>query len=1409
MLTYQVPQCLVFPRIAEPSALSPPDGFRDAPTEIDTRYRGDWFLSGPSPGPDRTIVIIPADIPDARRDSGFSGWRLNKNFRWEGSRSSTRSELLFPIPQIRSTAHLGKLVPMFPRLLRPPSPRHAQEALNGLDSWSSHTIEKQLITSVNLHPRCRDSANILKPLPPFYLSFGRIVPPLEAGDLMREQLNTSCRTRLVSGQAVPPPPSCHSTSSKNAPKSGHEVHAGTYIAFHSRSDQTVLSLRLPDSDKYSFFEQRVGRIENSDLDVLICWAAHLSSFHFFAIVLHITHRMEIDLERLVCRLLRDDSSPRQMENAAERMRTNSAIQHLDRLSRRTSFKAKDVATVLSSLKALPSLHGLLGGVAECLDDLEAALLSLKSLRTILRTVSSLRDLPPIITFTRQALLEHWNKIVGWCSFLVRHVTPCLGKTVAQLLAFLVGFLIQDSVSFERSLLPIHNTVNLVFDLWTSEDFGGGVIFLEDATDQVDTDDICPILHVTALCLEHETARTCFLNRVRSEGAAAFVFKGLMDRLKCINVGPIGAGFIHPTRRIRVLSKLASVGLKLIADKQLNFEQLVSEYRLFYWLTFLVKAFNKQALLRLRCNVNDCRSVPIYSSVIMCEVIDGVVHMSFPYRLKNLGYIVAAGAMQICLSVFTPCIPWQSKRERDEFRTDALAMVAVISVHSPYRTVGFDISRALNEDFFLERRETIRTHSEGGKAFVEFSAELHYRQMVSEEPLSKRSQICSSIGDIDSKTPLSSAQVAAAWSIAPKHAKGTIGIDYTGASVKDCRKVNVVSRSLAIIPPTPKLMSTLRSPRHPLGLGKASRMDSGYIPLRHGLEVATYLEAIVAREYRSRSSASVFPTGIFDASLIELPLKTDMVQREVFLDKYASSTHHFHGRSRGRVEAYILDSSTNPDQIKLAHLTCSYGKDYLSALANLYYVVIRDGRRQFILVPNSRPTSPACPSLRRYIWIFDNKRSWSTKAAGKPGGARLMSSGSAFVVINHPKWAHEPTSAMAGIYSRLSQVPPITPSGPPLPIVVQCMPADVLDLEPVAQIVERLSGQERTPAQAWEGFVKDVVAELEAADLSVLPHIDVFFGIIQSRTANKYIALEWSDSDDSGAIYHIFSTFIGAFIYVLAGGNDNLKKWGLKRYLGVERLKKLPASRSEGPVPVLLSDFLKSVKGLGRKGKEKAKDEFSIGTVTVPDSSCAGPSTRLEVDAPPRNEEQQDVTSRLEPQNLQAEEDPHVQLEEASPLAVQMDSEAIRVEMNASPLGGEASDDRPAALPTISRDKSVVDVPLDHIVPIEYLQNLPEDLRFAPFMHRRKAYGVQVVHADKARLTQVNGPFQLSRNHHILPSFVLFYLRSHGWSDRVIEVVAIAYTCEATLTGFLTALSRENMPMSEASFLWYALNLQSM
>lgn len=70
-----------------------------------------------------------------------------------------------------------------------------------------------------------------------------------------------------------------------------------------------------------------------------------------------------------------------------------------------------------------------------------------------------------------------------------------------------------------------------------------------------------------------------------------------------------------------------------------------------------------------------------------------------------------------------------------------------------------------------------------------------------------------------------------------------------------------------------------------------------------------------------------------------------------------------------------------------------------------------------------------------------------------------------------------------------------------------MPGDILDLEPVTQIIEQLNGGE--VAMEAEYFVRDVVAEFDIEKPSILPHVNVFYGIISSRTANKYIAMEWS------------------------------------------------------------------------------------------------------------------------------------------------------------------------------------------------------------------------------------------------------------------------------------------------------------
>lgn len=110
---------------------------------------------------------------------------------------------------------------------------------------------------------------------------------------------------------------------------------------------------------------------------------------------------------------------------------------------------------------------------------------------------------------------------------------------------------------------------------------------------------------------------------------------------------------------------------------------------------------------------------------------------------------------------------------------------------------------------------------------------------------------------------------------------------------------------------------------------------------------------------------------------------------------------------------------------------------------------------------------------------------------------------------------------------------------------------------------------------------------------------------------------------------------------------------------------------------------------------------------------------------------------------------------------------------------------------------------DYIVPHSYLTKAGDSV---PFMLRRKRSGAEVIVADKPDAMRLNGPFQPGGIRDLLPPFALFYMLSHGWDDHVIEKVGVAHVCEANLVGFLKAMTHANIPLAEASFLWYALQL---
>ena len=111
---------------------------------------------------------------------------------------------------------------------------------------------------------------------------------------------------------------------------------------------------------------------------------------------------------------------------------------------------------------------------------------------------------------------------------------------------------------------------------------------------------------------------------------------------------------------------------------------------------------------------------------------------------------------------------------------------------------------------------------------------------------------------------------------------------------------------------------------------------------------------------------------------------------------------------------------------------------------------------------------------------------------------------------------------------------------------------------------------------------------------------------------------------------------------------------------------------------------------------------------------------------------------------------------------------------------------------------------EYIVPQAYLRELT---RNAPFMRVSppSAGHAGLTFSHEGETTTRNGPLDSEVEFPLLPPLIVLYLRAHGWDRQVINVVAIAYTCEATHVGFLNTMSHQGMPLSEASFLWHAMH----
>ena len=108
----------------------------------------------------------------------------------------------------------------------------------------------------------------------------------------------------------------------------------------------------------------------------------------------------------------------------------------------------------------------------------------------------------------------------------------------------------------------------------------------------------------------------------------------------------------------------------------------------------------------------------------------------------------------------------------------------------------------------------------------------------------------------------------------------------------------------------------------------------------------------------------------------------------------------------------------------------------------------------------------------------------------------------------------------------------------------------------------------------------------------------------------------------------------------------------------------------------------------------------------------------------------------------------------------------------------------------------------HLVPPTFLRGKGIQSKPLPFISYRPE-GEQrftvFTFTDSPSVPGINGPL---RPHPELPTFVYLYLLSHGWGNSVIEVVSAALISEFTRTEFLNRMGRLNMPLAEATFLWY-------
>ncbi|KAF6741185.1 hypothetical protein DFP72DRAFT_1084672 [Ephemerocybe angulata] len=417
-----------------------------------------------------------------------------------------------------------------------------------------------------------------------------------------------------------------------------------------------------------------------------------------------------------------------------------------------------------------------------------------------------------------------------------------------------------------------------------------------------------------------------------------------------------------------------------------------------------------------------------------------------------------------------------------------------------------------------------------------------------------------------------------------------------------------------------------------------------------------------------------------------------------------------------------------------------------------------------------------------------------------------------------------------------EVARIQKNGPPMPFILEYAEdeGDLLsEFAPYARILRSLDKTHH--AVGAEALVKSAIGALESAVPALWKHRTEVFGLLEAKAsgARKIIAMDFKSISHllgkDRTVLYAFPSVAQAIVWTLAGGNENLEKWGIGEqwcasihdHIAQDRKPDVIILSSDdeddvttggcngtGPnssfhptssIPATASGKAVKRRRTGVAGSASA----GASTPRRQRSTAAGSASAVKAGAGVTTSSRRAPTAPPPPSSAGSRQRSNVPSASASTARVQ------RATVPSASASTARAQRATVPLPT-HRQESPSPAPSDHTPSAGYLIN-PDSMigvkGSAPFavLHQPSPPGpalnvkiVKVNDEDDVRRIQTSTTYLHTR----LPEKVVFYLQCHGWySQKIVTIIESAWTLKPAQDTFLSLLANAGMPVTQA---WYLL-----